>query len=58
MTTPLVWLAVSAKGKAVGYMSIPLSTLGGGVFGVNREVGWQRGLGPSRHRLNGADEAG
>ncbi len=28
-----------AKGKAVGYMSIPLSTLGGGYFNVNREVG-------------------
>ena len=27
-----------AKGKAVGYMSIPLSTVGGGYFGVNREV--------------------
>jgi hypothetical protein len=27
-----------AKGKAIGYMSVPLSTLGGGVFGINREV--------------------
>ena len=26
-------------GKAVGYLSIPLSTLGGGYFNVNREVG-------------------
>ena len=31
--------AERAKGKAVGYMSLPLSTLGGGVFGINREVG-------------------
>jgi hypothetical protein len=28
-----------AKGKAIGYMSIPLSTAGGSYFGVNREVG-------------------
>ena len=28
-----------AAGKAVGYLSIPLSTLGGGYFNVNREVG-------------------
>src|SRR5947209_6875723 len=27
-----------AKGKAVGYLSIPLSTVGGGYFNVNREV--------------------
>lgn len=27
-----------AKGKAVGYMSLPLSTLGGGFFNVNAEV--------------------
>jgi hypothetical protein len=27
-----------AKGKAVGYMSLPLSTLGGGFFDVNTEV--------------------
>jgi len=31
--------AERAKGKAVGYLSIPLSTLGGGYFNVNREVG-------------------
>src|SRR5437762_2383772 len=30
--------AERAKGKAVGYMSIPLSTVGGGYFNVNREV--------------------
>ncbi len=30
--------AERARGKAVGYMSLPLSTLGGGVFGINREV--------------------
>src|SRR5438105_4624427 len=27
-----------ANGKAIGYLSIPLSTAGGGYFGVNREV--------------------
>ena len=27
-----------AKGKAIGYMSIPLSTVGGSYFNVNREV--------------------
>ena len=27
-----------ARGKAVGYMSVPLSTAGGSVFGINREV--------------------
>jgi hypothetical protein len=27
-----------AKGKAVGYLSVPLSTVGGGYFNVNREV--------------------
>lgn len=27
-----------AKGKAIGYMSVPLSTAGGSYFGVNREV--------------------
>lgn len=26
------------KGKAVGYLSVPLSTAGGSVFGINREV--------------------
>jgi hypothetical protein len=31
--------AERAKGRAVGYLSIPLSTLGGGYFNVNREVG-------------------
>jgi hypothetical protein len=31
--------AERAKGRAIGYMSIPLSTLGGGYFNVNREVG-------------------
>src|SRR5262245_23625357 len=25
-------------GKAVGYMSVPLSTAGGGVFAINKEV--------------------
>ncbi|MES2972009.1 MAG: hypothetical protein V4757_00275 [Pseudomonadota bacterium] len=30
--------AERAKGKAVGYMSVPLSTAGGSVFGINREV--------------------
>ena len=30
--------AERAKGKAVGYMSVPLSTTGGGYFNVNREV--------------------
>jgi hypothetical protein len=29
------------KGKAIGYMSIPLSTAGGSYFGVNREVAEQ-----------------
>ena len=33
--------AERAKGKAVGYLSLPLSTLGGGYFNVNREVGDQ-----------------
>ncbi len=28
-----------AAGKAIGYQSIPLSTLGGGYFNINREVG-------------------
>ena len=27
-----------AKGKAIGYLSIPLSSIGGSYFGVNREV--------------------
>ena len=27
-----------AQGKAIGYMSIPLSTVGGAYFGVNREI--------------------
>ncbi|MEP7182612.1 MAG: hypothetical protein ABI886_10520 [Betaproteobacteria bacterium] len=30
-----------AKGRAVGYMSVPLSTAGGSYFGVNREVAQQ-----------------
>lgn len=30
--------AERAKGKAVGYLSVPLSTAGGSVFGINREV--------------------
>jgi hypothetical protein len=30
--------AEKAKGKAIGYLSVPLSTAGGGYFGVNREV--------------------
>lgn len=30
--------AERAKGKAIGYLSVPLSTAGGGVFGINREV--------------------
>jgi hypothetical protein len=30
--------AERAKGKAIGYMSVPLSTAGGSYFGVNREV--------------------
>jgi hypothetical protein len=30
-----------AAGKAIGYLSIPLSTLGGGYMGVNREVAQQ-----------------
>lgn len=30
-----------AKGKAIGYLSVPLSTAGGGYFGVNREVAAQ-----------------
>jgi hypothetical protein len=29
------------QGKAIGYMSIPLSTTGGGYFGVNRELAQQ-----------------
>jgi hypothetical protein len=33
--------AERAKGKAIGYMSIPLSTSGGSYFGVNREVAQQ-----------------
>jgi hypothetical protein len=33
--------AERAKGKAVGYLSIPLSTAGGSYFGVNREVAQQ-----------------
>jgi hypothetical protein len=31
--------AERARGKAIGYMSIPLSTMGGGYFNVNSEVG-------------------
>jgi len=27
-----------AKGKAIGYLSVPLSTVGGSYFGINREV--------------------
>ncbi len=30
--------AERAQGKAIGYMSVPLSTAGGSVFGINREV--------------------
>ena len=30
--------AERAKGKAIGYLSVPLSTAGGSYFGVNREV--------------------
>jgi len=30
--------AERAKGKAIGYLSVPLSTGGGGYFGVNREI--------------------
>ena len=30
--------AERAKGKSVGYLSVPLSTAGGSVFGINREV--------------------
>lgn len=30
--------AERAKGKAIGYMSVPLSSTGGGYFNVNREV--------------------
>src|SRR5690349_15306696 len=30
--------AERAKGKAVGYMSVPLSSTGGGYFNLNREV--------------------
>ena len=30
-----------AKGRAIGYMSVPLSTAGGSYFGVNREVAQQ-----------------
>jgi hypothetical protein len=30
--------AERAKGRAIGYLSVPLSTAGGGYFGVNREV--------------------
>jgi hypothetical protein len=30
-----------AQGKAIGYLSIPLSTVGGSYFGVNREIGEQ-----------------
>lgn len=30
--------AERAKGKAIGYLSVPLSTAGGAYFGVNREV--------------------
>jgi hypothetical protein len=33
--------AERAKGKAIGYMSVPLSTVGGSYFGVNREVAEQ-----------------
>jgi hypothetical protein len=33
--------AERAKGKAIGYLSIPLSTSGGGYFGVNREIAQQ-----------------
>jgi hypothetical protein len=30
--------AERAKGKAIGYLSVPLSTAGGAYFGINREV--------------------
>jgi hypothetical protein len=30
-----------AQGKAIGYLSIPISTLGGSYFGVNRDIGVQ-----------------
>jgi hypothetical protein len=30
--------AERAKGKAIGYLSVPLSTAGGSYFGVNRDV--------------------
>jgi hypothetical protein len=30
-----------AQGKAIGYLSVPLSTSGGGYFGVNRDVAQQ-----------------
>src|SRR5215471_13005844 len=30
--------AEKAKGKAVGYLSVPLSSVGGANFGVNRDV--------------------
>jgi hypothetical protein len=30
-----------AQGKAIGYMSIPLSTIGGSYFGVNRDIAQQ-----------------
>ena len=35
--------AESAKGKAIGYLSVPLSTSGGSYFGVNREVAKHEG---------------
>ena len=35
--------AERAKGKAIGYLSVPLSTGGGGVFSVNREVAERTG---------------
>jgi hypothetical protein len=33
--------AERAKGRAIGYMSVPLSTAGGGYFNLNREVAQQ-----------------
>jgi hypothetical protein len=49
--------AERAQGKAVGYQSIPLSTLGGGYFEINREVGaatkarWEKRMGASQTYL-------
>lgn len=46
-----------AKGKAVGYISLPLTSAAGGVFGVNRDVGVrtreriEARLGPAQVRM-------